>query len=62
MERGDRIMTVDEYEELHCMYCDSQRCLRYSGQTVKDTCPYWDIRQKLNSGVIEGSVERDIQM
>lgn len=33
-------MTTQEYEELYCAYCDSQRC----GDEPPYSCPYWDLR------------------
>ena len=37
-------LTENEYEELHCTYCDSQRCLNRNGNTLAEKCPYWKIR------------------
>jgi hypothetical protein len=39
-------MNIQEYEELYCTYCDSQRC---GEGKPSETCPYWEIRQQMNS-------------
>ena len=41
-------MTTKEYEELYCVYCDSQRCTNHSGNTVEERCPYWNKRHTIN--------------
>ena len=40
-------MTLEEYEELYCTYCDSQRCVHTIGTTIDEICPYWEARMKL---------------
>jgi hypothetical protein len=40
-------MTNKEYEELYCMYCDSQRCHNVPGLTPEQMCPYWKERKKI---------------
>ena len=37
-------MTTQEYEEIFCTYCDSQRCLNRVGLTIEEKCPYWELR------------------
>ena len=44
MDKDKEAMTEEEYEELYCTYCDSQRCLNRAGSTVAEKCPYWEIR------------------
>lgn len=39
-------MTLKEYEELYCAYCDSQRCTNMVGNSIPETCPYWEVRMK----------------
>lgn len=39
-------MTLQEYEEKYCTYCDSQRCNAYVGEDVSKICPYWNERMK----------------
>ena len=40
------MMTVEQYEELYCTYCDSQRCGNQN-LPVDKMCPYWQERMKL---------------
>lgn len=40
-------MTLKEYEELYCTYCDSQRCVNVDGGSIPETCPYWEVHMKL---------------
>lgn len=37
-------MTTQEYEELYCTYCDSQRCLNAGDGRISEICPYWNER------------------
>lgn len=37
-------MTNKEYEELYCLYCDSQRCHMQKGDTVANKCLYYNER------------------
>lgn len=37
-------MTIEQYEEFYCTYCDSQRC----GDNPPETCPYWQMIQQIN--------------
>ena len=46
-------MTVEEYKEVYCTYCDSQRCLNRIGETLEHVCPYWAARQEERDGVKE---------
>ena len=40
-------MTLKEYEELYCTYCDSQRCVNVEGDSIPETCPYWETHMKM---------------
>ena len=39
------MISVEQYEELYCTYCDSQRCGNQN-LPVDQMCPYWQERME----------------